>query len=125
MWEIPMLPSSTSLADLTLDRLHRLGPWIVVRLHCPCALRRPHSESVTKEIKCLLLDVYYPRFLCIQREAKPIKNLLSLSQIKIRLPIAENHKVIGITNDVSIVLSLAVPFALPIIVQPMEVQISQ
>ena len=119
-----MLSSADNLADLTLDCLHRLGPWVVVRLHRPCA-SRSHSESVTKEIKCFLLDIHHPCLLCIQRETKPIKNLLGLSQIKLRLPIAQNYKVIGIAHDVSIVLPLAESFALPIIVQPVEIQVRQ
>ena len=87
-----MLSCSDNLANLTLDRLHRLGPRIVVGLDRPCTLRRSHSESVPEEIKRLLFDIYHPRFLRIQHEAKPIENFLSFSQIEIRLPLAQNHK---------------------------------
>ncbi len=91
--QIPVLSGMDNLVDLTSDRFHRLGPWVVVRLHRPCTLRRSHSESVTEEVKRLLFDVHHPRLLCIQRETESIKNPFGLAQIEVRLLTARNHKV--------------------------------
>lgn len=80
---------------------------------------------MAKEINCLLFDVHNPRLLCIQREAKPIKNLLGLGQINVWPPTTQNHKVISVADYMCIVLPLTVSFAFPMIVQPVEIQVCQ
>ena len=78
---------------------------------------------MSQEIERCFPSVYYPSFLGVQRQPQTVKNRLSLTQIKLWSPTAQDHEVIGISHNVSIMRTCAEAPFLPNLVQPVQVKI--
>ncbi|GDM67834.1 hypothetical protein BvCmsKSP083_03031 [Escherichia coli] len=120
-----MLPSPDNFPNLPLDGLHRLGSRVVVGFQFARQLRRLNCKPMPQEVERLFPGVHHPRLLSIECQPKSVQNLLSLFQIKFWILFAQNHKVIRVPHDVSIMWPFAERLHLPRVIQPMQVKIRQ
>src|SRR5262245_1191630 len=78
-----------------------------------------------EEVERFFPGVQYPRLLGIQCQTKPIKNQLSLFQIKLWTFFAQDDEVIGKPHEMSIVSAFAEAFLFPRLIQPVQVEIRE